>query len=329
MNPAYLENLLYESDSDPIGLPCGVIFMGGSQLDDIENLSQKLENLYKKSGFQKVVPPAFEYYETFEKGGGADIARRAFSFKDKEGKLLSLRYDMTTPIARMAAMKYNKEDLPLRFFYNGDVYREQPLHKGKFRQIKQIGIEMVGVSGIEADAEAVELLGKTLSSVDEDYRIVLGDIGLYKNVLEGISLDETQLQAVHVCLDRKDTVSLSKILKNTEGKEASKGFLLELNHLTGSTDEVKKQMNKWPDMMAFCERLFKMTDSLPAAVRKHIIADLGLIKDFSYYSSLTMEGYAGDTGYPIAGGGRYDGLFRAFGKDFPAIGFAIDMGFKL
>jgi ATP phosphoribosyltransferase regulatory subunit len=329
MNSAILENLLYESDSDPIGLPSGVIFFSGKQMEEIDALSLNLEKMVNSAGFLKVVPPAFEYYETFEKGGGADIARKAFSFKDKDGKLLSLRYDMTTPIARMAAMKYNMENLPLRFYYNGDVYREQPLHKGKFRQIKQIGIEIVGISGIDADAETVDLLGKTLSLVNEDYRIVLGDISLYKNVLNGLSLNQTQIQAIHVCLDRKDRVSLTKILDHIDDNQKEKNILLELPNLTGRADEIDKKLDDWPDRKVYCKKLFDLISLLPKKLKEHIVVDLGLIKDFSYYSSLTMEGYAGRFGYPIASGGRYDDLFKAFGKDFPAVGFAIDMSFIL
>ena len=126
MSNQYLEYMLYDSDSDPIGLPDGVLFLSEKETLKMESAAGQLMSLFQENKYRIVTPPIFEYYEIFEKGGGPEIARKTFSFKDKEGKLLSLRYDMTTPIARMTSMKYSQKELPLKFCYCGDVFREQP-----------------------------------------------------------------------------------------------------------------------------------------------------------------------------------------------------------
>jgi ATP phosphoribosyltransferase regulatory subunit len=327
MNSKYLEFMLFDSDIDPIGLPNGVFFQGGNELDKIKDVTSKISRIFEKEGYQKVIPPAFEYYETFEKGSGPDIARRSFSFKDRDGKLLSLRYDMTTPIARMTAMKYENSHLPLKFYYWGDVFRDQPLHKGKLRQIQQLGIELIGSSEVAADAEVVSILAKSLKMLDPHFRIVIGDVRLYRYLLSQLILNEPQKEAIHACFNKKDSISLKQILKDAPGSEEVKTILTGLPKVVGNGAAFKKiaeEIN--PKFIIYMERLLHLLDLLPKDLAGHVVVDMGLIKDFNYYTSLTMEGYVEQAGHAIANGGRYDELFMSFGKNFPAIGFAIDIG---
>lgn len=338
MNDQYLEYMLYDSDADPVGLPDGVLFLNEKETAKMESLSGKLMDLFRKNRYQTVTPPLFEHYETFEKGGGTEIARRSFSFKDREGKLLSLRYDMTTPIARMASMpmKFEKDDLPLKFSYCGDVFREQPLHKGKLRQIRQAGIENIGDKSEKTDGEVISLLADSLEILSAetehkgDYTIVLGDIQLYKQVLSQLDLRESQSEAIHSVFDRKDTVSLSKILQNIKADKKYKDVLLALPSMTGNMNDISSRIKGLePEFRKYTERLLGILSSsgLKNGLLKKTVIDFGLIKDFSYYSSMTMEGFLNGIGYPIANGGRYDELFASFGKDHPATGFAVDLSY--
>ncbi len=327
MNKTGIECFFTESELGPAGLPDGVLFLHSKELRALDKLCSKVMRLFEKENFEKVSPPLFEYYETFEKGGGIDIARKTFSFKDKDGKLLSLRYDMTTPIARMAARHYEKAKLPLKFYYCEDVLREQPLHKGKLRQMKQAGVELIGSGGIKSDAEIIGLLGKSLALFDRGYKIIMGDVRLYQYIISKFNMSALTLEAVHQLLNRKDCVSLKEIIKNIDGLDQYKKALYELPFTAGIRDDVHhkiKEMGK--EYQPYCERLFSLCDSLPGELKSHIIIDLALIKDFSYYTSLTLEGYIKDSGFPAANGGRYDRLFSAFGKDCPAVGFALDIG---
>lgn len=331
MKQPYLKYMLYESDADPVGLPEGVTFLSDEKNEELDQLIQDISGIYRKNSYVKVLPPIFEYYETFEKGSGSNIARKAFSFKDKDGKLLSLRYDMTTPIARMAAMKYDESRLPLRFYYRGDVFREQPIHAGKPRQLKQVGLELIGDEGIEADVEVVRLLGQSLSVLSDQYRIVLGDVRLYQHLLSQLKLSQAQIQAIHSAFDIKDTVSLGALLAEIEGLNEYKELLFRLPSLVGTAPQILEWLEPYAELGIghHLERILKIVSSLDATIRDRIILDLGMIKDFSYYSSITMEGYIQGVGYPVANGGRYDRLFQSFGRNYPAIGFALDISYYL
>ncbi len=331
MKQDYLKYMLYESDADPVGLPEGVTFLSDEKNDELDQLIQDISGIFRKNSYTKVLPPIFEYYETFEKGSGSQIARKAFSFKDKDGKLLSLRYDMTTPIARMAAMKYDQSRLPLRFYYRGDVFREQPIHAGKPRQLKQVGLEFIGDNTGKADVEVINLLGKSLSVLSPKYRIVIGDVRLYKHLLSQLKLSDAQLQAIHAAFNIKDKISLGIILQEIEGIHEYKDLLFKLPEFVGNEKKIRKCLAPYTELGIehHLERIFEIVAQLDQDVQKKIIIDMGMIKDFSYYSSTTLEGYIEGVGYPVANGGRYDHLFESFGRDYPAIGFAMDISYYL
>lgn len=329
MNNQYLEVMLYESDTEPVGLPDGVTFLSDKKSKELSAIISKMSKIYQSQKYNKVFPPIFEYYETFEKGSGLNIARKSFSFKDKDGKLLSLRYDMTTPIARMASMKYEESDLPLRFYYRGDVFREQPIHAGKPRQLRQVGIEYIGEAGIKADVEIINLACESLSVLSDDFRIVIGDVRLYKNIISQLKLNESQIKAINAVFNTKDIVSLKTLISNIEGISQYKDLLLHLPYIVGTPSNVKIKLDEFSELgfNIFSDRVLDIVAQVDSKYKKNIIIDMGMIKDFSYYTSTTIEGYIKGIGYPVANGGRYDELFRSFGRDFPAIGFALDISY--
>lgn len=321
----YLEFMLFESDTECVGLPDGLIFLEGEKLKSLEEKESILIELYKKKGYRKVVPPAFEYYETYEKAGGAQVARRSFSFKDKDGKLLSLRFDMTTPIARMVAHKY-KEEKTLRFYYSGNIFRDQPFHKGKMRQLRQTGIELIGENSIETDLEVIETFRESLSLLSSEYVLVIGDVRPYKKLIEMLNINETTAKAIEKTFNRKDKTSLEILLKQIDSEEKNKENLLKLIDLTGKAENFKKELNKFSDEInEIMHGFFSLFDRFSKTTKEKILIDFAMIKDFSYYSSLTMEGYIKGKGYATGSGGRYDELFKRFDCNFPAIGFAIQL----
>lgn len=324
----YLEFILSETNVEPFGLPDGVVFLYGDELIKLEEKEKLLSSLFEKNGFAKVVPPVFEFYETFEKGGGVEVARRSFSFKDKDGRLLSLRFDMTTPIARMISVKYTNRDMPLRLYYCGNVFREQPFHKGKKRQIRQVGIEVIGSNSIETDIEVIELFCHAISLLSKEYIVVVGDVRIYKKLLSLIDLDEHKLLALETIFNKKDITSLEILMEDINCDEKIKKAFQILLESTGNIEYIKeklKKINLNGEISRVIEEFFMFFERIDKKLKDKIIVDFALLKDFSYYSSLIFEGYVKGSGYPVGGGGRYDDLFKKFERDYPAIGFAIQI----
>lgn len=323
----YLTMLMAEEEGYAVGLPDGVFFL--DEGSDVLRLGDELCQMVIKKGYRRVYPPLFEFYDTYSKGGSLDISRRSFSFKDKDGSLLALRYDMTTPIARMVAQRYEEGNLPLRLCYYGDVFREQPFHQGKPRQMRQLGIEIVGGERIETDAEMVSLLIELLQKIDKSYRLVIGDIRIYHQCLERLSLSNMQKKAIHHCFHLKDKPSLFAILEKVSGADSEKellgnlmDFLCDFHSL--SEERFMKFGQKAEEVYA---NFVELAKKLPPSEKDKILLDLGMVKDFGYYSSLMIEGYISQSGYAVCHGGRYDGLYASFGKNFPAVGFALDLSY--
>ncbi len=321
----YLEFMLYESDVEPFGLPDGVVFLDSNEIKKMEEKERKLIKIFEARGYKKIIPPSFEYYETFENAGGREVARRCFSFKDKDGKLLSLRFDMTTPIARMVAHKNSKEEV-LKYYYCGDVFREQPFHKGKMRQLRQCGVELIGINSIEAELEVVEMFARSLECFSRDYTIVLGNVRPYKKLIEKLNLTESKKDAIEKIFNKKDLPSLKLILEQIDEEKVIKENLVELINFTGYPDELlHRAKNLSNEIKEEINNFLDFSKKLSNSIKQKMIIDFSMIKNFSYYSSLTMEGYIKNYGQPIANGGRYDELFKRFDKNLPAIGFAIDI----
>jgi ATP phosphoribosyltransferase regulatory subunit len=157
---------------------------------------------------------------------------------------------------------------------------------------------------------------------------VLGDIQLYRHVLSHMKLTDSTREAIHATFDRKDCISLKSIIRDIPIDQKYRDMLMELPTLSGNIDEIRSRLkNIDKEFIPFTQRLTDIASSLGKEDRERIVIDLGLIKDFSYYSSLTMEGYLAGVGCPVANGGRYDRLFSAFGKDHPASGFAVDLSY--
>lgn len=329
-NNAYLESMLTPADGEQLGLPSGLFFQHAGQVSRLESAREALKKRFDAAGFLRVSPPTFEYYETFERAVGSDAARRSFTFKDKDGSLLSLRYDLTTPIARMAAMKYSESDLPLGFFYMGDVYREQPLHQGRLRQIPQAGMEKFGGDRSVTDLETILLLAESLSGLNSDYRIVLGEVSLYRALLSDLTLTSLQRETLHSILEKKDRASLALMLESVTGSQDALKTLEMMPKLCSSALSYAAVLELIPPVYRkVLDGLNTLVKALPENVKQHVIVDLGLIKDFSYYTGITLEGYISGVSSAVAHGGRYDGLFKGFGKDFPAVGFALDLSFLI
>ncbi|MCX7882035.1 MAG: ATP phosphoribosyltransferase regulatory subunit [Brevinematales bacterium] len=325
----YLAMLMAEEEGYSLGLPDGVFFL--QEGDETLRVGEELAQVVANKGYRRVWPPLFEFYETYTKGGSVDIARRSFAFKDKDGALLALRYDMTAPIARMVSQRYEQKDLPLRLYYYGDVFREQPFHQGKPRQMRQLGIEVVGGERREIDAEILSVLGELLQRLDPHYCLVVGDSRMYQGCLASLQLSDMEREAIHRCFHLKDRPSLGEILKGVCGEEQAKKALVRLMDMVGGIEDIRRREDDLLSLGEYAgmvwQEILELGNALSSEERRHLLIDFGMVKDFGYYSSLMVEGYVSQSGYAVCHGGRYDGLYAAFGKNFPAVGFALDLSY--
>ncbi len=200
---------------------------------------RKLENLlsdvFTKWGYEEVETATLEYLDTLTLGSGE--GEGLFKLADNNGRLLALRADMTTPIARVIATHMQDADLPLRIFYSDTVYRNKIQHIGGKREFKQAGVELVGIAGIEADVEVVLIALETLKQCTvQDYRLGIGHTVITELLLKEAFSDLAILTEAKEALVKRNIVRLEELLLDSSASLELQTGLKEIATLNGGTE---------------------------------------------------------------------------------------------
>jgi ATP phosphoribosyltransferase regulatory subunit len=281
--------------------------------------------LAEARGYEEVIPPTFEYEEVFTRGGGPELAARLLRFVDQDGRLVALRADFTSSIARVAASRLASAPLPLRLCYAGKIYRQEPSGVGRRRELFQLGAELIGDASADGDVEVIRLLIDTLHAVGvTEFQVNLGNVEFVRPLLEGLSL--AVAEALRLAIDRKDRAALGGLVAGLAMEAAVGRCLVELPMLIGRGDVLTRAAELAAGEAAgeAIERLRRIDSLLTAAERAHVVYDLGEIRGLAYYTGVQFEVFVAGAGRAIGVGGRYDKLLALYGADRPAVGFALE-----
>ncbi len=286
-------------------------------------LETRLREVFARWGYAEVLTPTFEFMETLLQGAGPGIADRLLKLVDSGGEVLTLRPEMTVPLARFAATRLLPAGPgPLRLAYIASVFRGQETGSGHLREFTQAGVELIGEAGPEADAEVIALSAEALHAAGlARPAISVGNAGFVRGLLATLS-DETA-EIVRDRLYRKAFADLDGVVLPGPVRDA----LRQVPVLRGA-DALRRAgaLAVTQESREAVEALRDVLDRVKVhapAVRVEV--DLSLIRDFEYYSGTVFEAHTGRAGMPLLGGGRYDGLLARFGWAAPATGFAIGL----
>ena len=278
---------------------------------------QKIFELFASFGYEEVVTPAMEYLETLTTSSGRAIEPNLFKMFDSNNRTLALRHEMTTPIARLAVSRLKDSSLPLKLSYNTNVFRFRTNQPGRQCEFYQAGVELLGVSNAFADAEIIALAAQALSVAGlADFKICLGQVEFASGLMEKLSPDvQAQIKAA---IERHDIVALNNLdiadtLKKIPTLQGGREVLNEARAVADN-ERSRRALDNLTEIYRLLE-IYGVADK--------ITFDLGLIRDFEYYTGMVFEAYSPGVGYSLAGGGRYDNMLQDFGKACPATGFAI------
>lgn len=305
-------------------IPKGLRDILPTEAEERRQIEASLKGVFRQWGYGEVITPAFEYYKTLSSESGELIQREMFKLFDETGDVLALRPELTTPIARLVAQRLRDSSFPLRFFYNQNVFRDEPSKRGQQREFSQAGVELIGIEEPRADAEVLTILIKALLAAGlTDFKIILGHIGFLKANFKEAGISEKDQQYAIECLSRNDLVDYGNFLSNVPGRSAS---LIEgLPYLKGveAIDKANKmaQSEQTSNELQNLSQIVEILDS--QGLLDYIDIDLGTARNFDYYTGLVFEGFAPGLGFPFCGGGRYDNLLGEFDFPMPATGFQI------
>ncbi len=301
-------------------IPSGTRDVLPDETREVRAITDALRRVFEAHGYGEVYTPALEYESVLAR---ADMAEAAPAYRvfDETGATLVLRSDMTVPIARLVATRYPTSEPPLRFCYLAHCYRGVRPQRGQPRELLQAGVELVGSTAPGGTAEVLGVLCAALDAVGLGaYRIGLGDASLYPSLMASLGVPEPLRESLLAALAGRDFVSLEQELRVLDLSAEDRRLLLEAPQLRGGSEVLEALAPVLAEAAANMRSVYEL---LEASVASRVIFDLGLVRSIGYYTGAVFEVYDPALGAPIGGGGRYDELLGRFGRDLPAVGFAL------
>ena len=290
---------------------------------------KKLSALFKSKGYQKVMTPTIEFFDVFNRESSGYSPENLYSLTDSYGRLLVLRPDSTLPIARLVSTRLQNATLPLRIYYNQNVFVRQKNLTGRSDEATQSGIELMGASGLRADLEVIATAVEAIECcTSADFKLEIGHAGFFKDLCSKLGVDDETVSQIYNCVESRNFVSLNKILDNiTENPVAD--CIRNLPRYFGGLDVIEKAKNielgdEGEKSLEYLKELYIQLEKMGFADK--IIIDLSLVNRTNYYTGIIFKGYLQGSGISVVSGGRYDSLGLEFGRDMQSTGFGIETG---
>ncbi|MGI8633643.1 MAG: ATP phosphoribosyltransferase regulatory subunit [Solirubrobacterales bacterium] len=308
-------------------IPPGTRDVLPEEMRELRHLENAILDVFDERGYGLVSTPTIEYEEVLARGS-SQVAAAAYKLFDPDGAVLSVRTDMTVPIARLVASRYDDAEQPLRLCYSAAAMRMIRPQRGQQREFTQIGVELLGAPAPEGTAEVVDVLVAALDAAGlRRARIGLGDADLFRSLLDDVQVGGEARDRVLSRLVMHDFVGLEREVAALDIGDAECEALTRLPRLRGGAELLDQaRATGVPAVDRALERLKTTLEALDRrGVSDRIIIDLGLLRDLGYYSGAILEVYDPAIGHVLGGGGRYDELLGRFGHPMPAAGFALQL----
>ncbi len=298
-------------------------------------LEQRAFAVFLEWGYREVIPPLFEFRDVIAPGLDPALLDRAYTVVDRHtGRLMVLRPDVTPQVARMAA-QVPAQPAPdissvLRLCYRSTVFRHEDAHAGREREIVQVGGELIGWAGPEADAEPIAIAVETVRRAGLDrFKVALGHVGYLRGLLDACGVPLAARREVVSAMARRDREQMAQVLRQAHVNTGMRSRLFATLSLIGGAEVLRRARRMLPgrgghNSRLALDRLGAVLTALQAAGLAHdIMIDLGETRGFEYYTGVVFEIFAERES--LGGGGRYDDLVGQFGRPSPATGLALDI----
>ena len=273
---------------------------------------------FARYGYVPLEPPTVE----FAQGAVTVDERRLLRFLDRDGRLLALRPDITTVVARVVAQRYHDTEGALRLAYFAPIFREETSMRGSEREYDQAGVELIGDPTLRADAEVIALLADALIRCGlPTAEIDVGHLGFIDGFVG--ELGAAARDGVSATARRGDLVGAVANAR-AAGMSAERVAALERGLRHRATDVQATRAGAPDRSRAALDELDALRPLLDAAgVGGTVRFDLGYIPALPYYTGVVFQATVPALGFPVATGGRYDRLLAGFGAERAATGFGI------
>ena len=297
-----------------------------SEARHIEEIRRLWLDTARSYGYELVMPPLLEHIESLLTGTGEALDLQTFKLVDQlSGRTLGLRADTTPQVARIDAHLLNRSGVA-RLCYCGPVLHTRADRPHATREPLQLGAEIYGHAGPEADLEAqmLALQGLQASGI-KDLSVDMADVRIVNSLLAGTAISTKTLSQIHAALAAKDAAELSSLTASVKGlPSASREGLQHLLQLYGDAsvlDEAEKALQPNDYVRKALQNLKWLASHVEGAAK--VSFDLADLRGYAYYSGTRFAIYG--QGRELVRGGRYDEVGAVFGRNRPAAGFSLDL----
>jgi histidyl-tRNA synthetase len=270
-----------------------------------------------RNGFEEYDGPIFEYLKMFQIKSGDEIVEQLFSLRDRGGRDLALRPEITPTLARMVNQRINSLPKPIKWFSTPRLFRAERPQKGRLREFFQWNIDIIGEDSPLADAEVIFTTADYLREIgltSKDIKVKVSSRELLADYLLSLGIPENKLGSIYVILDKKDKLppdTFEEILKEQIPDKSTVSKILDFMNV----DSITQLKEFVEDGSAAYLNIKCVLDNLDMmGVGDFCVYDPGIVRGLAYYTGIVFEVHdvAGEL-RAICGGGRYDNLLRDFG----------------
>lgn len=308
--------------------PEGVRDIYNDECEKKHYILDRMRQVIQSYGYRFIETPTFEFFDIFGQEVGTTPSKDLYKFFDREGNTLVLRPDMTPSIARAASKYFPIETEPVRLCYEGNVFINNNSYQGRLKESTQLGVEFIGENSVDADGEIIALVVNNLKAAGlEQFQISIGHADLFRQLMKAADFDAEAEETLRDLILNKNFFGVDEFLERHQVTDNLRSLFSMLGKMYASPKEwagMKEIALRFPgvaDALSYLQELYELLEVYD--VTKYVSFELGLISSYSYYTGILFSGYTFGSGEPIVKGGRYDGLLSYFGKEAPAIGFAL------
>lgn len=295
-----------------------------------ESIAYNVGQYYARNGYGLIETPVLEGLDVMQTGLSGE-ADNSFRFVDIDGRLMALRTDITVPIARVVATRFDEIEGPYRLRYCADVFREEESLRGQARQLTQLGIEFIGAQGAQADAEVIRLALEGLNEAGiNQAKLHLGHAGVFTGIASFNQPTDGWGARVCEAAHQGDFIRVRSLCEQPGVRPEVAHALTSLISLRGQGEAlescdilIRDCGPEAQDALAQLRETYALLTEL--GLQNNVVIDFSIMREFEYYTGVIFEIYSASHGRALGGGGRYDRVLSRFGRDLPAAGFALEL----
>ena len=303
------------------------------EMEERKKAESTLRYIFENYGYREIKTPLFEELKLFTTKSGEEIVDQLYNFKDKSARELTLRPEITAPVARLYLNELEKTATkPIKLYYYGSCFRYERPQKGRFRQFWQFGCELIGAKSPQGEAEVIAMCSDSIEALGiTGADVNINHLGIIRGLFKHFEVDSETQRELMVVIDKGDKDLLKESLSGDNpiiSNDELNQILLKLIDLVGDKsilEDVNELIKDYEKPQEAFEQLKELVDLLESFDMDNYTLNLGVARGLDYYTGIVFEIYVEGLGAQkqVCGGGTYS-LIKVFGgQEVESTGFAL------